>query len=358
MEASTLLWLLYVSLASCLLYKLSLSTKTGSDKARRPPGPAPLPLIGNILDLRGEPHHTLARLAETHGSVMSLRLGTTDALVVSSAAAAHDVLHRHDHVLAARSVTDAGRALGNHEHSVIWLPGSSPLWKRLRAVCTNHLFSARGLDATRAAREAKARELVAFLGRHAGAGEAVDVGRVVFSCVLNVVSNVLFSEDVADLSSDRAQELEMLVRDTVEEACKPNLSDLFPALAKLDLQGRRRRSGELIGRFYDFFDAIIARRLNTAGSGGAGEKEDFLDVLLQLRSEDQLSLQTIKSFLLVRCCPVWSVLSISSCCHVIRLLRTYKNLVHNFPMHLIAIWQICQRRPRKKTRALFFFKLL
>ncbi|TKW33425.1 hypothetical protein SEVIR_2G234640v4 [Setaria viridis] len=275
MEASTLLWFLYLSLASCLLYKLLLSTKTSSDKARRPPGPAPLPLIGNILDLRGEPHHALARLAEMHGPVMSLRLGTTDAIVASSAAAAHDVLQRYDHVLAARSVTDAGRALGNHEHSVIWLPGSSPLWRRLRAVCTNHLFSARGLDATRAAREEKARELVACLGRHAGAGEAVDVGRIVFSCVLNVVSNVLFSEDVADLSSDRAQELEMLVRDTVEEACKPNLSDLFPALAKLDLQGRRRRSAELIGRFYDFFDAIIARRLN----GAAGGKEDFLDVL-------------------------------------------------------------------------------
>ncbi|CAN6167148.1 unnamed protein product [Urochloa humidicola] len=297
MEASTLLWILYVSLASCLLYKLFLSTKPSSGNARRPPGPAPLPLLGNILDLHGEPHHALARLAKTYGPVMSLRLGTTDAIVASTAAAARDVLQRHDHLLAARSVTDAGRALGNHEHSVIWLPGDSPLWRRLRAVCTGHLFSPRGLDATRAARERKARELVAYLGSRAGAGNGeaavVDVGRVVFSCVLNVVSNVLFSEDVADLSSDRAQELEMLVRDTVEEACKPNLSDLFPVLARLDLQGRRRHNAELVGRFYDFFDAIIARRLDTGDKKG-----DFLDVLLQLRSEDQLSLQTIKSFLL------------------------------------------------------------
>ncbi|KAF8695087.1 hypothetical protein HU200_037696 [Digitaria exilis] len=299
MEASTLLWFLYISLASCLLYKLFVSTKTSSGKERRPPGPAPLPLLGNLLDLHGEPHHALARLAQTHGPVMSLRLGVTDAVVASSAAAARDALQRHDHLLAARSVTDAGRALGNHEHSVIWLPSTSPLWKRLRAVCTNRLFSARALDASRAAREEKARELVACLGRHAGAdGEAVDVGRVVFSCVLNVVSNALFSEDVADMSSDRAQELEMLVRDTVEEACKPNLSDLFPVLAKLDLQGRRRRSAELIGRFYDFFDGIIIARRLSAGGGGGGGKDDFLDVLLQLHSVDQLSLQTIKSFLL------------------------------------------------------------
>ncbi|CAD6219020.1 unnamed protein product [Miscanthus lutarioriparius] len=301
MDASTTLWFLYVSLASFLLYKLFASTKTSSGKARRrAPGPAPLPLVGNILELRGEPHHALARLAETHGPVMSLRLGTTDAIVVSSAAAARDVLQRYDHVLAARSVSDAGRALGNHEHSVIWLPCTSPLWKRLRAVCTNHLFSARALDATRAAREEGVRQLVACLGRHAGAGdgEAVDVGRAVFSCVLNLVSRALFSEDVvADLSSDRAQELEMLVRDTVEEVTKPNLSDLFPVLARLDLQGRRRRSAEFVARFYDFFDPIIARRVEARGSGEKID-DDFLDVLLQLHSMDQLSLQTIKSFLL------------------------------------------------------------
>uniref|UniRef100_A0A0E0M1V3 Cytochrome P450 n=1 Tax=Oryza punctata TaxID=4537 RepID=A0A0E0M1V3_ORYPU len=304
MEASIILWLLYVSLASCLLYKVFVSTKNnhpkaaGSGNPRRPPGPAPVLLLGNVFDLHGELHLALASLAEKHGPVMSLKLGTTTAVVASSAAAARDALQRYDHILAARAVSDAGRALGNHERSIIWLPGNSALWKRLRAVCTNHLFSARGLDATRAVREAKVRELVWYLRGHAGAGDgsAVDVGRVVFSAVINLISNVLFSEDVADLSSDRAQELEMLVRDTVEEATKPNLSDLFPVLAALDLQGRRRRTAVHIRKFHDFFDEIISRRQN---AGGEGErKEDFLDVLLQLHSVDQLSLETIKSFLL------------------------------------------------------------
>uniref|UniRef100_A0A0E0QS45 Cytochrome P450 n=1 Tax=Oryza rufipogon TaxID=4529 RepID=A0A0E0QS45_ORYRU len=302
MEASTILWLLYVSLASCLLYKVFVSTKNGHPKiaARRPPGPTPVLLLGNVFDLRGELHLALARLAEEHGPVMSLKLGTATAVVASSAAAARDALQRYDHVLAARAVCDAARALGTHERSIVWLPGSSALWKLLRAVCTNHLFSARGLDATRAVREAKVRELVEHLRGHAaGAGEeeaaAVDVGRVVFSAVINLVSNVLFSEDVADLSSDRAQELEMLVRDTVEEATKPNLSDLFPVLAALDLQGRRRRTAVHIRKFHDFFDEIISRRQN---AGGEGErKEDFLDVLLHLHSADQLSLDTIKTFL-------------------------------------------------------------
>uniref|UniRef100_J3MXZ0 Cytochrome P450 n=1 Tax=Oryza brachyantha TaxID=4533 RepID=J3MXZ0_ORYBR len=299
MEGSSILWLLYVALASCLLYKVFVSTKNGSKAGgagdpRRPPGPTPLFLLGNVLDLRGDPHLALASLAGKHGPVMFLKLGTTTAVVASSAAAARDALQRYDHILAAKSVSDAGRALGNHERSIIWLPGNSPLWKRLRAVCTNHLFSARGLDATRAVREAKVRELVGYLGARARAGETVDVGRVVFSAVLNLVSNVLFSEDVADLSSDKAQELEMLVRDTVAEATKPNLSDLFPVLAALDLQGRRRRSAMHLSKFHGLFDEIISRRQNAGGE----RKEDFLDVLLHLHSVDHLSLETIKSFLL------------------------------------------------------------
>lgn len=246
------------------------------------------------MDLRGgELHHSLARLAGVHGPIMSLKLGTSNAIVVSSAAGARDALQKHDHLLAGRSVNDAARVLGNHELSMIWLPASSALFKRLRAVCTNHLFSARGLDATRAVREEKVRELVGCLrGRHAG--QAVDVGGVVLSGMLNLMSNVLFSEDVADLSSDRAQELEMLISDTVEEITKPNLSDLFPVLAALDLQSRRRNNAEYMKRLYDFFDGVINRRQ----SAGGERKEDFLDVLLQLHSADQFSLQIVKSFLL------------------------------------------------------------
>lgn len=126
------------------------------------------------------------------------------------------------------------------------------------------------------------------------AGETVEVGRVVLSGLFNIVSSVLFSEEVGDLSSDRSQVLKTLTDDILMELIKPNLSDLFPVLSILDLQGRRRRTVERLMRFFDFFDPIIERRMKAGGEG----QGDFLDVLLQLHSVDQLSIQTIKSFLL------------------------------------------------------------
>jgi hypothetical protein len=145
-------------------------------------------------------------------------------------------------------------------------------------------------------REEKVRELVGCL--HGHAGETVEVGRVVFSGVLTLVSNVLFSEDVADMSSEGAQELEMLIRGMVEEFTRPNLSDLFPVLSALDLQGCRRRSAQHLRRFSDFFDRIVGRRMKGAAAGE--RNDDFLDVLLQLHSENQLSLESLNCFLQVR----------------------------------------------------------
>ncbi|XBH60081.1 hypothetical protein VPH35_114725 [Triticum aestivum] len=94
----------------------------------------PLPVLGNLLDLGGNLHHTLARLARAHGRVMKLKLGLVTTVVVSSRDAAREAYTRYDRQLAARAVPDAANAVGNSGRSMIWLPSSDPLWKTLRGI--------------------------------------------------------------------------------------------------------------------------------------------------------------------------------------------------------------------------------
>ncbi|CAL5066370.1 unnamed protein product [Urochloa decumbens] len=295
--SSILVCLLCICAGSFIAYKKFLTSEksTSTSKARWPPGPPGIPLLGNIFDVRStQLHRTLTKLAAVYGPIMSLKLGMKNVIVVSTAAGARDVLQTHDSILAGRTVNDAARALRNHEISLVWLPSSAPLFRLLRVVCNTHLFSARGLEASRAVREQKVRDLVESLRKH-HAGRAVDIGGILLSVLLNIMSGVLFSEDVADLSSDHESELETLIRDTVEEFTKPNLSDLFPALATLDLNGRRRNNAVHMQKLYDFFDRVITRRRKTA----RGDKNvDVLDELLQLHSEDRISLDTVKALLL------------------------------------------------------------
>ena len=81
MEASYTLWLVYVSLASFVLCKVFV---LGKKNSRLPPGPTPIPLLGNIFDIQGDLHQALARLAGVHGPIISIKLGATTAVVASS----------------------------------------------------------------------------------------------------------------------------------------------------------------------------------------------------------------------------------------------------------------------------------
>ncbi|CAD6207656.1 unnamed protein product [Miscanthus lutarioriparius] len=89
-----LLALLPVLLVSYLLTSRSRNrSRSGKDGAPRlPPGPAQLPILGNLHLLGPLPHKNLRELARRYGPVMQLRLVTVPTVVVSSAEAAREVL--------------------------------------------------------------------------------------------------------------------------------------------------------------------------------------------------------------------------------------------------------------------------
>ncbi|CAN6248041.1 unnamed protein product [Urochloa humidicola] len=265
-----------------------------------PPGPAGNPLLGNLLyvigPLRHNPHRGLASLAKTFGPVLSLRLGLTRTLVVvSSAAAAHEALSKNDAALAARLVPDNVCALSYGTTSMVFLPSSDHIWRQLRVVIGAGFSSARGLDAIRPVLERLSRELAGYL--RASSGTAVNIREAVNGTVLNVISNVLFSEDVVDLREQGAQMFKGLIVPVLEEWSKPSVCDAFPFFAPLEhLLGSRRRISTHLAKLYKFFDqGIIERRL----SDDSGEKkhDDLLDVLLSRLAASKLTRQQITTFL-------------------------------------------------------------
>ncbi|KAE8786115.1 Cytochrome P450 76C4 [Hordeum vulgare] len=280
------LWQLWATLAfASLLYYLANTTRrTGT--GRMPPGPTPLPVVGNVLSLGGNLHHTLARLARAHGPVMTLKLGLTTAVVVSSRDAACEAFTKHDRRLAARAIPDAARALGFSDRSIIWLPSSDPLWKSLRGVVATNVFSPRGLAMALDVRERKVRDMVSYL--RARAGKHIDVGQALYGGVLNLVSNAFCSVDVVDMGGESAQGFRKLVEDLVEVIAKPNVSDLVPFLRPLDLQGWRRWTEIRFQKIFLILDGIIDRRM--AAANASTEKHgDFLDSLLELFSTGKMT---------------------------------------------------------------------
>ncbi|CAO2149321.1 unnamed protein product [Urochloa humidicola] len=279
-----------------------------ADSRRRlPPGPQlPLPVVGSLFSLGALPHHSLARLAERHGPIMMLRLGTVTTIVASSAAAARDVLQRHDAALSGRSLPDGTHVFAHYTHSMVWLPTSNPRWRALRKVCSGELFAPHRLTTNESLRRDKARRLISHVECLARSGTPVAIGHLAFATALNLLSCTIFSEDVADLDGGdgSSESFNGVLKKLNTTVGLPNMSDFFPEVARFDPQGIRRRIEGLFERLHAMIDDRIERRLQeraaAATDGETPASKNFLDVLLDYRGTDDgrgLDRQTILSLL-------------------------------------------------------------
>ncbi|KAL7101282.1 hypothetical protein ACP275_08G045300 [Erythranthe tilingii] len=267
------------SLGLVFILTLITAVHTISTRGKKlPPGPTPLPLIGNLHLLGDQPHKSLCRLAKTHGPLMYLRLGFINTVVISSAEMAKEVLQKHDLAFSSRSIPNAIHAHDQFKYSVVWLP-VGPRWRSLRKALTANMFSSSRLDSGQNHRCRKVQELVDYCR----SGEAVDVGRAAFRTSLNLLSSTIFSKDLTDPFSDSAKEFRDLVWNIMMEAGKPNLVDFFPILGKLDPQGVRRRTTVHFGELLDLIGGLINERLE---KGKSDQNADVIDVLLAVWKEN------------------------------------------------------------------------
>ncbi|XP_060212491.1 geraniol 8-hydroxylase-like isoform X2 [Lycium barbarum] len=249
-----------------------------------PPGPTGLPIIGSLLKLGSKPNQSLTKLAKIHGPLMTLKLGSLTTIVVSSADVAKEILHKHDETFSARIVPVAVAAQPNPEGTIAWVNGDHT-WKKKRRFLSTQMFTNQRLDSLQELRHQKAEQLVNHIRKQCEDGVAVDIGRVAFATTLNLISNTIFSIDMVDPEFKTAHEFKELVWTIMEDAGVPNLSDYFPVLKWLDLQGVRRRIRPAYLRLHEIFDEAIEKRVE-GRAAGMKKKGDFLDVLLDQCEDD------------------------------------------------------------------------
>ena len=265
--------------------------KTRKPNHKLPPGPSPLPIIGNLLELGEKPHLSLSKLAKIHGPIMSLKLGQRTTIVVSSSDMAKEVLQTHDQFLSNRPIPQSVSVL-NHEHySLAFIP-VSPLWREMRKICNTQLLSHKNLDASQDVRRKKVQQLLSDIHQSSQIGEAVDIGTLGFKTTINLLSNTIFSVGLIR-STGAAGEFKDLVTNITNLVGTPNLADFFPVLKMIDPQGINRRQAKNVRKVLDIFDQLINQRLKLREGKGFDSQNDMLDALLTISEDNKLTDKTV-----------------------------------------------------------------
>ncbi|CAJ1925812.1 unnamed protein product [Sphenostylis stenocarpa] len=278
---------LFVLLACTTIHvALSFLGRCRKPHYKLPPGPYPLPIIGNLLELSNKPHQSLAKLAKMHGPLMSLKMGQITTIVVSSAEMAKEVLLTHDHLLSNRTIPQSVSVLNHENYSLAFIP-VSPLWRDLRKICNAQLFARNTLEASQDVRRNKVQQLLSEIHQSCQNGEAVDIGTAIFKTTINLLSNTIFSVDLVQ-SAGTAGEFKELVSNITELVGTPNLADYFPVLKMVDPQGIKKRQAKNVAKVLDIFYRLVDQRLKQREGPHADVHNDMLDVLLNISQENKM----------------------------------------------------------------------
>uniref|UniRef100_A0A3Q2QMD0 Cytochrome P450 2K1 n=1 Tax=Fundulus heteroclitus TaxID=8078 RepID=A0A3Q2QMD0_FUNHE len=112
-----------------ILYLVSVGSSS-SEPGKEPPGPKPLPLLGNLLQLDLQrPYKTLCQLSKKYGSVFTVYFGPKKVVVLSGYRTVKEALVRYADEFGEREVSPIFDDL-NNGHGILFSNGET--WKEMR----------------------------------------------------------------------------------------------------------------------------------------------------------------------------------------------------------------------------------
>ncbi|GKV17623.1 hypothetical protein SLEP1_g28101 [Rubroshorea leprosula] len=277
---------------------LWLTKKSTRGMPPLPPGPPGLPLLGNLPFLQPDFHRYLAKLSQTYGPIIKLQLGSKICIVISSPSLTKIILKDHDTIFSNRDVPASAIEISYGGIDVAWSP-NSPQWRKMRKIFVHNLMSHSSLDACYELRIREVRKMVKHI--HEKVGLSIDIGEQTFLTVLSLTTSMLWGGAFQGEERRRVEvDIKEAVVEIVELVGELNISDLFPALARFDLQGIQKKMRKIWLWFDGIFESLVENRMKIEGS--REETKDFLQLLLEMQQKEDektsLSLDQIKALLM------------------------------------------------------------
>ncbi|CAN9507825.1 unnamed protein product [Ophioblennius macclurei] len=275
--------LLGALLVVLLLHYLLPSCLRLQGRMKEPPGPTPLPLIGNLLQLdMKRPYNTFMELSKKYGSVFTVYLGPKRVVVLTGYKTVKEALVTFDQEFGDRDHVQILHEL-SQDHGILWSNGDS--WREMRRFALTNL---RDFGMGKKACEDKIIEESHYLieALKSFKGQSFDTTQSITRSVANIICSIIFGRrfeyDDAEFKSltDRLGDLNTMLGSSSLQLYNmmPLLFKWVPDRKKIwDLYASiKRQNWNLISNLKEtldpqncrsFVDAFLSHKQNLEHSG-------------------------------------------------------------------------------------------
>ncbi|KAH7842151.1 hypothetical protein Vadar_002036 [Vaccinium darrowii] len=290
---------LIISLFSIILIFLSYYSYIYQRlRFKLPPGPRPLPIVGNLYDVKPVKFRCFAEWSQVYGPIISVWMGSMLHVVVSSSELAKEVLKEKDQQLADRHRSrTVSMTSPDDGQDLVWAD-YGPHYVKVRKVCTLDLFSQKRIEALRPIREEEVAAMVESLSNDCTNPENLEKGlllrKYLGAVAFNNITRLAFGKRFMNTKGkidDQGLELKSLVAFSFELEAKLTLAEhipwlrwMFPLEEDAFAKHRERR---------DRLTKAIMEEHTFARHKTGDTKQHFVDALLTSKEEYELSEVTI-----------------------------------------------------------------
>ena len=282
---STFIYFLF-PLAIFVVSFFIISKKHKPSKWKLPPGPKTLPIIGNLHNIKGQPHTCFINLSKTYGPVMLLRFGFVPVVVISSREGAEEALKTQDLECCSRPETVAARMISYNFKDIGFAPYGEE-WKVLRKLVVVELLNMKKFQSFGYIREEENNLLVKKLTEAALTRSPVNLKKTLFTLVASIICRLAFGIDIhkcefvdEDNAADLVHKFELLVDGIA-------FSDFFPGVGWIldRVSGQNKTLNNVFSELDTFFQNILDDHLKPGRT--VSENPDVVDVMVELMKKQE-----------------------------------------------------------------------
>ncbi|KAJ4849349.1 hypothetical protein Tsubulata_050643 [Turnera subulata] len=227
-----------------------------------PPSPPAIPIIGHLHLLKQPLHRTFHSLSQKYGPIVSVKLGSRLAIVVSSPSLVEECFTKNDIVFANRPFFSNSRYL-TYNHSTMGAAPYGDHWRNLRRIGSIEIFSPSRINMFVDVRKDEVKRLVRRLYHVCNKGFAkVKLRPMFMDLSFNVIMRMVagkryYGEELEQVEEGRRFREIMTEFVQCTEVSDP--ADIFPILKVFGFKGAEEKCMRVGKRLDEFLQGLIDR---------------------------------------------------------------------------------------------------